>query len=315
MIRPAAALVCLTACLAISLHAQTPVGSASTETADVLVLDHDYTGPNEFVRVFLQDGQVYRAELNSPDVTLQIRAVVRNTPLPRIYDFLPAHTPSGASIVELYPQADADYEIRSVATSGSAVATRMRLYRDIQGSRRRQLVRNSRGWDIGIELAGGWHSGFLQTSAASPVGTTAEAGTDMETCFTAHSGGGLGRLGMCVVGVGYQSQAGAKDILWLYTEPRLRLLGRVRSGQSNWELGALLRFGVGMISASPDTPTIFAPGGYIARNIRAGSQGRHWTVQASYAHGWLRGFSRPIGLGEPDIPTTDRITLGLGWYH
>ena len=62
MIRPAATLVCLTACLTISLRAQTPDAAAATDTADVLVLDHDYTGPNEFVRVFLQDGQVYRAE-------------------------------------------------------------------------------------------------------------------------------------------------------------------------------------------------------------------------------------------------------------
>jgi hypothetical protein len=217
----------------------------------------------------------------------------------------------------LYPQIDAEYEIRSVTSNGSAVATRMRLYRDVTGSRRRQLVRNTHGWDIGMELAGGWHSGFLQTSASpAPLGTTAEAGTDVEACFTARSGAGLGRLGMCVVGLGYQSQGGARSIVWFYTEPRVRLLGRVRPNQSNWELGALLRFGVGMISASPDTPTILAPGGYLARNIRTGSGGARWSFQASYSYGWFQGFSRPSGfVGEDHIPTSNRITLGVGWYQ
>jgi hypothetical protein len=286
------------------------------DSADVLVLDHDFTTPNEFVRVFLQDGQVYRAELSSPDVTLEIRAPIRNTPLPRIYTFLPAHTPSGASILEIYPQVDAEYEIRSVGGQGSAVATRMRLYRDIRGSRRRELVRNTRGWDIGVELAGGWHSGFLQTSASPTLGaSSAESGMDTEMCFTARSGAGLGRFGMCVVGLGYQSQGGAKSILWIYTEPRLRLLGRAQPNQSSWELGALLRFGVGMISASPDTPTILAPGAYIARNIRTGSQAS-WRFQASYSHGWFRGFSSPSGFtGAEQVPTSDRITLGIGWYQ
>jgi hypothetical protein len=315
MIRSALTLALLSACLASFSRAQTL--SAPADSTDVLVLDHDYTGPNEYVRVFLQDGQVYRAELSSPDVTLEIRALVRTTQLPRIYTFLPAHTPSGGSILEIYPQVDAEYEIRSVSSQGSAIATRMRLYRDIRASRRRELVRNTRGWDIGVELAGGWHSGFLQTSALPAlVASPAESGTDTEVGFTARSAAGLGRFGMCVVGLGYQSQGGAKSILWIYTEPRLRLLGRVRPNQSNWELGALLRFGLGMISASPDTPTILAPGAYVARNIRTGSQGPSWRFQASYSHGWFRGFSRPLGFsGGDQIPTSDRVTLGIGWYQ
>jgi hypothetical protein len=315
MTRAAATLALLSVCLAPLSRAQT--ASAPADSADVLVLDHDYTGPNEFVRVFLQDGQVYRAELSSPDVTLEIRPLVRTTQLPRIYPFLPAHTPSGASILEIYPQVDAEYEIRSVSGQGSAVATRMRLYRDIRGSRRRELVRNTRGWDIGVELAGGWHSGFLQTSASPALaGGSAESGTDTEMCFTARSGAGLGRYGMCVVGLGYQSQGGAKSILWIYTEPRLRLLGRVRPNRSNWELGGLLRFGAGMISASSDTPTILAPGVYVARNIRTGSQGPSWRIQASYSHGWFHGFSTPSGItGEDQLPTSDRVALGIGWYQ
>jgi hypothetical protein len=315
MLRAAITVASMSLCLTALLDAQSPPDTAAADSADVLVLDQDFTGPNQFVRVFLQDGQVYRAELSSPDVTLEIRGLDRATKLPRIYPFLPSDAPSGTSIVEVYPQVDAEYEIRSVASSGSAIATRMRLYRDVKASRRRYAVRNTPGWQIGMELASGWHSGFFQSSAPPALGSTAESGMDLETCFTARSAPGVPRLAMCVVGLGYQTQQGAKSILWLYTEPRLRLFGRVRPGRSNWELGALLRFGVGMISASPDTPTTLGPGAYIARHIRPSSRGAAWSLQMSYSHAWFRGFSRPIGIGDARIPTSDRLTLGIGWYQ
>jgi hypothetical protein len=294
------------------LRAQTGTDSAA-DSADVLVLDYDFTSPNQFARVFLQGGQVYRAELSSSDLSLQIRSLVRTAQLPRIYPFLPTDTPSGTSIVEVYPQADAEYEILAVGSSGSAAVTRMRLYRDVKSSRRRQLVRNQQGWEIGVELAGGWHTGFLQSSAPAALGGSPEAGMDVESCFTARPHG-RSRLDLCVVGLGYQSQQTNKDILWLYTEPRLRLLGRVRPGQSHWELGALLRFGVGMISASSATPTILGPGLYVARHIRKLSNGASWSLQASYIHASYRGFARPAGV-EAQIPTSDRVTFGVGWYR
>lgn len=315
MIRAVSTLACLALCLPALLYSQESADTAPADSADVLVLDHDFTGPNERVRAFLQSGQVYRAELSSMDVTLQIEGVVRATQLPRIYPFLPSDTPSGTTIIEIHPQVDGEYDIRSVAISGAAIATRMRLYRDVRASRRRFAVRNAPGWEIGVELASGWHSGYLQSSASPSVGSTAESGIDVETCFTARSAPGMRRLGMCVVGLGYQSQHGAKSILWFYTEPRVRLLGRARPGQSNWEVGALLRFGVGMISASADTPTILGPGLYVARHIRTGPGGAGWSFQTSYSHASFRGFSRPVGTTDAQTPTSDRLTLGIGWYQ
>ncbi len=50
----------------------------------MLVLDLDCTGPDEIVRVFLQDGQVYRAELSSPNVALQIKGIVRTIQTPYV---------------------------------------------------------------------------------------------------------------------------------------------------------------------------------------------------------------------------------------
>jgi hypothetical protein len=297
-----------------ALSAQSESDTAARDSMDVLVLDHDFTGPNQFTRVFLQNGQVYRAELSSPDVTLQLRALVRTAQIPRIYPFLPHDTPSGTSIVEVYPALDAEYEVRSVGRSGSGAVTRMRLYRDVKASRRRQLVRNSRGWEVGVELAGGWHSGFLQSSGSPTLSIEPSSGIDVEACFTARNSP-TSRLSMCVVGLGHQSQHGAKTILWIYTEPRLRLLGRARPGRSNWELGALLRFGMGMISASPDTPTVLGPGVYIARQIRTSPGGAGWSLQASYTRASFRGFSRPVGTSEATVPGSNRLTFGVGWYR
>jgi hypothetical protein len=306
----------LAVCLTSSIQAQTATGPA---VADVLVLDHDFSAAGEYVRVFLQNGQVYRGELGSPDVTLQIRGViegvVRPTQLPRVYPFLATDTPSGTSIVEIYPEVDAEYEIRSISVGGSRIATRMRLYRDIGASTRRQQVRNNRSWQIGIELAGGWHSGFVQSSAPAPLGSDPAGGSDIESCFTARKGPGVARIGWCVVGLSYQSQHGAKNVLWIYTEPRLRILGSSRTGQSNWEIGALLRFGVGMISAVSATPTALAPGVYLARHMRMNAGGARWSLQMSYARPFYAGFSKPFSVVETAHPSSNRLSFGVGWYQ
>jgi hypothetical protein len=319
MYRSALSVTWLAVCLTSSLRAQASEDRSPSDSANVLVLDHDFSAAGEFVRVFLQDGQVYRAELSSPDMTLQIRGlvegVVRPTQLPRIYPFLRSDTPSGTSIVEIYPEVDAEYEIRSIALGGSGVATRLRLYRDIHASGRRHKVRNTPGWEIGVELAGGWHSGYLQSSAPAPLGSDPAGGTDIESCFSARNAPGAPRLGMCVVGLSYQSQRGAKNILWIYTEPRLRILGRSRPGRSNWELGGLFRFGVGVISAASVTPITLAPGVYLARHIRRNLQGAGWSFQLAYARPLYLGFSKPLGVAGTAHPTSNRLSFGVGWYQ
>jgi hypothetical protein len=294
------------------------VGQAQTspqvsDSTDVLVLDHVFTAHHEVVRVFLQDGQVYRAELNSPDLSLEIRGVMRNEQLPRIYPFLKADTPSGASIVEVYPERDAEYEIRSVGLGRSWVASHLRLYRDVSASRRRYHVRATRGWGIGVEMAGGWHSGFAQSSSSPSLGNEPAGGTDIEACLTARNGR---RFAMCVTGLGYQSQHGAKTILWLYTEPRFAVVGGVRPGRSSWDVGALLRFGVGLISASPATPTVLGPGLYVARHLQTSPTGAGWSIQASYFRAYFLGFTRSSdAVGESVTPKSNRVTFGAAWYR
>jgi hypothetical protein len=284
---------------------------AQTEdSSDVLVLDHAFSSPHELVRVFLQDAQVYRAEVSSPGVVLQIRGVVRTIQAPHVYPFLSSQTPSGTTLVEIYPEADAEYEIRSLGVTLDRLPARLRLYRDVNASARRHYVRTHRGWDIGIELAGGWHSGFAQSSGALAPSSDPPGGTDLEGCFTARGGGASSRISMCVLGVGYQSQSGARSIGWVYTEPRLRLFG----GRTGWELGPLFRFGVGMISASAATPVLIAPGAYIARRLSSGSGVGGWSLQAAYSHPFYKGFPRPTGTEEV-TPQGHRLSFGIGWYR
>jgi hypothetical protein len=297
---------------------------AAGDSADALVLDQDFTGAPEFVRVFLQGKQVYRAELSSVDVTLEIRSPIRRLQPPRVYPIF-APGGSGMSVVEIYPESDGEYELRPIGMDRGGVATRLRLYRDAHESRRRTAILSKPGWEVGIELATGRNSGFAQSQDAAIVAGGGEPGSDVELCFSARRAPGLARLSMCALGLGYQSQHGAPSVFWVFTEPRFRLLGHAPEGRSNWELGALFRAGIGQISRVGHDPFVLAPGLYAARHIRSAPDGRGWSLQVSYAHAWYKGFAKPHDLfdivtGEiipahVATPGSDRLLFGVGWYQ
>jgi hypothetical protein len=289
--------------------------AAIPDTADVLVVDHDFGAPGERVPLFLQARQVYRAELSSEDATLVIRAKTRGIPQARVYPVSNALSPSGGSVFEIYPDRDGEYEILPVGLQGSRLSTRLRIYRDVRESRRRVATANKPGWELGIEVAGGWHSAFVQSSAASPPASGTDLGSDLEACLTARNAPGAPRLNLCVLGVSHQSQHAASNILWVYTEPRLRLFGRARPGLSNWELGPLFRFGVGMISGVSETPIVLGPGFYVARHIRKDPDGSGWSLQVSYFHAFYRGFDTPTGASSGSGPQSNRLSFGVGWYQ
>ena len=289
--------------------------TATPDTADVLMVDHDFGALGEQVRLFLQAKQVYRAELSSEDVTLVIRARTRGIPQARVYPVSSELSPSGGSVFEIYPDRDGEYEIWGVVLQGSRLSTRLRIYRDVHESRRRLATANKPGWELGVEVAGGWHSAFAHTSAAVAPATNADVGSDLEACLTARNAPDVPRLNLCVLGVSHQSQHDSPNILWVYSEPRLRLFGRARPGLSNWELGPLFRFGVGMISGVSETPIVLGPGFYVARHIRKDSDGSGWSFQVSYFHAFYRGFDRPTGVSSGSGPQSNRLSFGVGWYQ
>ena len=315
MPRLVVAVVWLIVCLAFPLAAQRDSSAArpASDTTDALVLDHDFiAGVGEIVRVFLQAKQVYRAELSTPDVTIGIRSPLRRVQLPRVYPLTDSHTPSGSSSVEIYPEADGEYELRPIDARGGGVVTRLRLYRDVRASRRRLAILDRPGWEIGLEVATGWHSAFDQYGSGSPRLQAGDAGSDFEACFAARSAPGIRRVSMCALGIGWGSQQGARSTLWIYTEPRFRILGRFEQGRSNWEMGALFRVGAGSISRSSDVPVMLAPGIYVARHIRTDQDGSGWSFHASYSYATIRNTPKSP---EGRAPTTNRLLLGVGWYQ
>ncbi len=286
----------------------------TADSADVLVLDHDFGVVGELVRLFLSDKQVYRAELSTQDVTLELRPRLNGTQIPRVYPISDAKSSSGSSVVEIYPDQDGEYEIRPISMQGSKISTRLRLYRDVGGSRRRLGAASDPGWELGVELAGTWHSGFVQTSVAPAIGSEPSGGADIEGCLTARSRSRVPRFGMCILGVSHQSQRGTPSLLWVYTEPRLGVPRRDRHGYSSWEMGALFRFGVG-INSGVLSPRIYAPGVFLSRHIRRNPQGAGWTLQLSYSRAFYKGFSRATATGSPVTPKSHRLSFGVGWYR
>ncbi len=289
--------------------------AAAPDTADVLVVDHDFAALGEQVRIFLQAKQVYRAELSSEDVTLIIKARTRGIPQARLYPISNELSPSGGSVYEIYPDRDGEYDVWAASLQGSRLSTRLRIYRDVHESRRRVATANKPGWELGVEVAGGWHSAFAQSSAAVPSASRGDPGSDLEACLTARNAPGVPRLNLCVLGVSHQSQHAAPNILWVYTEPRVRLFGRARPGLSNWEMGPLLRFGVGIISGVSETPIVLGPGLYIARHIRKDPDGSGWSFQVSYFRAFYRGFDSPVGVSSGSGPQSNRLAFGVGWYQ
>jgi hypothetical protein len=323
MPRPLALALALVATLTGTLPAQ-ETAAVRDSADDALVLDQDFTGSPEFVRQFLLGKQVYQAELSSPDVTLEIRTPVSRLPPPRIYPIFDPGA-SGMSVVEIAPEVDGEYELRPIGMNREGVATRLRLYRDADASRRRTAVLGRPGWEVGIEVASGWNSGFAQSQDAAVVAAGGEPGSDVELCFSARRAPGVPRLSICAFGIGYQSQHGAPNVLWFFSEPRFRLLGRAAPGRSNWEMGTLFRAGLGMVSRVSRDPVILAPGLYVARHIRTAPDGRGWSLQASYARAWFKGFAKPRDGFDPQTgevipahiatPASNRWLIGVGWYQ
>lgn len=275
----------------------------ASDSTDALVLDHDFTaGSGEFVRVFLQAKQVYRAELSTQDVTIGIRSPFRKKQLPRVYPLLDSSSPSGGSTLEIYPDRDDEYELRAIASRGGGVATRLRLYRDVRESRRRMAIIDEPGWGAGVEVASGWHSGLAQ----------GEAGSEIEACFTARRATGRRSVNICALGVGWASEYGAPSTLWVFTEPRLSLFGNFKPGQSNWEMGGLFRFGIGSGSRSSETLVMLAPGVYVARHLRTDQDGSGWSLHASYS---FASFLNTPKAPDGSTPTASRLLLGVGWYQ
>jgi hypothetical protein len=263
-------------------------------------------GTVEPVRVFLQGGQAYRLELNRNDVRLEFRTPAKSIQAPFFSALEGDSRPSGGSVFEVYPRADALYEIRIIGGRHGA-STTIKLYRDVSASARRQKIIASPGSEMGMEVAFGMHSGYPITrpsfSRPAPVG---EAGADVDLCFSVRGdAAGRRRFSGCAVGVGYQSRPDAESsVVWVFTEPRLRIVGG-RPGRSALEAGLLTRLGIGIVDRVNVNPISMGPGLYVAYQTRRDGAGGGWNLIASYARVWISGT---------DGAKSNRFGIGLGRF-
>jgi hypothetical protein len=296
---------------------QTPAVAAPRDTArdssDVLVLQHDFTGPGEFARVFLQKGQAYRAELSIIDASLSVDALKGGPPV--LVAREEVVNASGGAVYTLYPRADAEYQIKLV--EGGPLVT-LRLYRDLKQSRRRQKVLASPGWEIGGEIGIGGHSGFLVNSAPEDVEDSDKGGLHLEGCFSARSGPGiLNYVSGCAAGVAWDSRPHGAGVTWFFLEPRIRLLGSRPAGVSNTEVGILARLAYGMVAKANRNPSLFAPGIYLSRNVRVNQGGKGFSFTLSYRHMMMGNLgTEDAGFGSSNYPGkhSEQVMFSLGYY-
>jgi hypothetical protein len=281
--------------------------AAPGDTTDVLVLDHDFTSPGEFARVFLQKGLVYRAVLSTGDASLEILPLKGGPPVFFAREESESPGASGFTVLSVYPRADATYQIRLV--EGGPVVN-LKLYRDVRASRRRQKVINEPGWEIGAEVAAGFHSGYL-LNITEPDSDSQKSGFHFEGCFSARQGPGILRvLSGCALGAAWDSRPGSKGTLWFFLEPRVRFLGGKPRGQSNTEIGGLLRAGFGAVNRLNRNPTVIAPGIYIAQNTRKNVQGKG----PGFIFAWHHYLVGNRGTGTRKVGA-ELFTLGIGFYQ
>jgi hypothetical protein len=305
---PATALVLGTAMAATAQQDSTTPVMAARDSADVLVLEHDFTGPGEFARVFLLKGQVYRAVLSTGDASLEISPLKGGPPVFFAREESDAPGASGTTVLSVYPRSDAEYQIRLI--QGGPIVT-LRLYRDIRASRRRQKVLSEPGWEIGAEIAAGGHTGFLLNTARNGVTDSDRGGLHLEGCFSARSGPGvLAYVSGCAIGLAWDSRPKSRGTLWFFLEPRIRLYGGRPRGRSNTEIGGLLRAGFGMVNKASVTPTLIAPGAYLTRNIRKNLAGKGWAFTLAWRH-YLVGNR---GEGSHKVGA-EMFAAGLGYYQ
>ena len=101
------------ACSTSSQQAGTGAGVGPTKEAAV---NHTYTVPaGEFIRLPLEGGATYQAELNGTGFRLQVRPVDPGMQAPLVEELVPGVGASGTVIFTVKPRVDGIYEFRSIA--------------------------------------------------------------------------------------------------------------------------------------------------------------------------------------------------------
>lgn len=288
----------LTVAAALVLAARVGAQEPEADSADVRIFSGSFTaGSREFARMFLQKGQVYRAEVSLGQVSFVIRPRRFGGEVPATAR-IRGGPGSGESVYEIYPFADDEYEVIVQDFPAGETAT-LTIYRDIRASRRRQGViagqddgRNR--WSVGLEFGVG-HHGDYHISQLDAVRDEKRGGIDMEGCLMVK---GARTLWGCAIGVSVHRANDTPRILWFFSEPRFRV--RNWGGRLHPEFGVLVRGALGTAedqegdiffgAEGQDNPAFFGAGGYL--RLWLGSEvGKGPSIGVSLLHALVFGTS------------------------
>ena len=117
--------------LAVGCSSSSPQDTATTPApVGDQEVTHTYTvASGEFVRIPLEGGATYRAELDGSGFRLQVRPAESGTQSPLVEELVPGVGASGTSIFSVKPRVDGVYEFRSLAGDPARPMT-LRLTRE-----------------------------------------------------------------------------------------------------------------------------------------------------------------------------------------
>jgi hypothetical protein len=258
---------------------------------DVLVLSHSFqAGSREFVRVFLMQGEVYRAEINLDRVSFSIRPRHPGSEPPTVMPLRGNDGTGEEAVYEIYPFKDDEYELQVLDVPAGQTGS-LRIFRDVRASRRRQLAARgaggNSGWKLGIELAAGYH-GSYQLSRYEEFVNVERSGADYEGCLSLRAQ--ATRVWGCLIGFTQHGGGEAASIVWFFVEPRMRLIGGVIGDPL--ELGVMMRLGFGaadqdLVGAAYDHPGQVTPGLYFRYWV--GSPGKGLSVSTVARRAFILG--------------------------
>jgi hypothetical protein len=279
-----------------ALHAQDT--TSTPRDTNVTLLDITVVpGAQERFVVFLQKRIVYRARFGGPGVTVGMRSI-GNKPLPFVVNTTAMADASGATELELYPQADGDVELIPIGGGTEQVPIRFELWRDARATERGRRAAEEGWWDVGFEFGLGRQFG---TEYAG--GEVLGEGTVYTVCLAFRNGPGLaGRLNGCAFGAEIfgETDNDISGVDRFFIEPRIRIVGDSSRHQGlGFDAGLVTHIGF-----SESDNVVLGLGAYGAADLRSGERGRGLRLLFQARHDWVdTNASR----------TSGRLALGFFW--
>jgi hypothetical protein len=212
--------------------------AAPDSTSRVQITDLTFHSSSyEPIRLFLAGGRIYRAQFSQPEIILQMRSY-EGKQLPLVVSVNLGPDASGRTDFEVRPRMDGEYEFRPVYVyEGNPIRFQLWLEPKTRDPAGPSVAEASQKVEFGVELSAGLHGAY--ENGADHYGAK---GGSLAGCATIRNiGGEQGRLWGCFFGIELEKAGGDSSWVYLYMQPRLRLIG----GTSPFDAGVLFHVSTG----------------------------------------------------------------------